>query len=684
MEAAHLIRELLDSCPRLAVLVTSRKLLRLAGETAVPVYPLPLPDHLTSLAEILASDAVQLFLARATTADPHLAVTETNARVIAQICRRLGGLPLAIELAAARCRILSPPAILSRLEVRLPLLGGGPRDQPARLRTMRDAIAWSYDVLDPAQQRLFRCLSVFVGGFTIEAASAVCELRPASSPLPHPKVSWSGRVTHAWRGASLPDEPGMSSPAQSSSAVLLDEFTSLLDQSLIYRFDGDAGEPRFGMLETIREFGLERLAACHEADVTRDLHMTYFTTVAEKHAPYLPWQVEVGAAVARLDAELDNFRAALAWSAKRDPSDSFLRLAAALESFWIRRGFLAEARAWLDSALESCLGAPVPLQAAVARAAAWVARHRGDPDLAQAFGAAGLVLSRHEGDSVAVIHALTILGFVAEDRGEFPHAIALHQEALTLGLRLDLPVWVAWSMRNLGRVCHLQGDLDSAERWLVDSLNLFQREYHLFGAAYVQSELAEVALIKGDVRRAAMLWQHRLALSWDEWGLQWCLEGLGAIALACREAECAARLLGAVAAHCQRMGVDRTPAQQARMNHMIEQVRLSLGEAALWTAWEAGWRLTAAEARAAGLQFARKIAMRPWQDKPAVDSVLSLTRRELEIVRLVATGRSNQEIAEMLCISIPTVKRHLTNVFGKIGLPSRSALTAYAFRHGLL
>jgi len=239
-------------------------------------------------------------------------------------------------------------------------------------------------------------------------------------------------------------------------------------------------------------------------------------------------------------------------------------------------------------------------------------------------------------------------------------------------------------MRNLGRASHLQGDFESAERWLTESLNHFHREHHLFGAAYVQSELAEVAFAKGDMRRAATLWQDRLALSWDDWGLRWCLEGLGAIALACREAECAARLLGAAAAHCQRMGVERTPAQQARIDQMIEQVRISLGKAALRTAWEAGWRLTAAEARAAGMRFAREIAMRSRQDNSAFDSVLSLTRRELEIVRLVATGRSNQEIAEMLCISIPTVKRHLTNVFGKIGLPSRSALTAYAFRHGLL
>jgi DNA-binding CsgD family transcriptional regulator len=181
-----------------------------------------------------------------------------------------------------------------------------------------------------------------------------------------------------------------------------------------------------------------------------------------------------------------------------------------------------------------------------------------------------------------------------------------------------------------------------------------------------------------------MLWQDRLALLWDDWGLRWCLEGLGAIALACQEAACAARFLGAAAAHCQRMGVDYTPAQQAHINQMIEQVRISLGETALWNAWAAGWRWPAAEARAAGIRFAREIALRPRPEKVASDPALGLTRRELEVVRLVATGRSNQEIADMLCISIPTVKRHLTNVFGKVSLPSRSALTAYAIRHGLV
>jgi predicted ATPase len=309
--AAPVVAELLAACPRLKALVTSRAVLRVSGEHDFLVPPLPLPDlaRMPPLEQAAQFEAVQLFVQRAMAAKADFALTETSAVAVTSICRRLDGLPLAIELAAARVGFLPPAALLARLERRLPLLTGGPRDQPVRLQTMRNAISWSYDLLDANEQRLFRRLSVFNAAFTLEAAEAV-----------------------AASGHDL-------------TLDALEGMASLLDKSLLHQQVGQPnGEPLFTMLETVREYGLEQLEAHDEVQATRGRHAAYYLALAEEVEPRRRAR-EQGASLARLRAEHDNLRAALAWAVEAtEPGGTGGRLVAALQWFWRLRGEFSEGR----------------------------------------------------------------------------------------------------------------------------------------------------------------------------------------------------------------------------------------------------------------------------------------------------------------------------------------------------
>lgn len=298
VEAGPLVGTLLSSCPHLTVLVTSRSRLRLTGEHLFPVTPLPVTEA-----------AVPLFVARAQAVQPHFRLTDENESTVAEICRRLDGVPLAIELAAAHIPVLPPGALLARLERRLPVLTGGPRDLPQRQQTMRDAIAWSYDLLAPREQALFRWLSVFSGGFSLDAADRV-----------------AGNIT-------------------------LDLLTSLVDRSLLLQTSASGDEPRFTMLETIREFGLDQLQAQGEGESAQQRHAEYFLALAEDAARNLRGREQI-AQLARLEMERDNVRAALAWSlAAPERADIALRLVEALHWFWFLRDHCSEGRRWLAGAL---------------------------------------------------------------------------------------------------------------------------------------------------------------------------------------------------------------------------------------------------------------------------------------------------------------------------------------------
>ncbi len=343
LEATPLIAGLLAACPRLKVLATSRAVLRISGEQVFPVAPLalPAPDHGLSVEEIGASAAVQLFVARARAAQPDFALTSVSAETVSAICHRLDGLPLAIELAAARTRHLPLTALLDHLQAPLSMLTGGPRDQPKRLQAMRDAIAWSYDLLAPAEQAFFRRLAVLAGGGTLAAVAAV--------------TSGAGEI----------------------GLGVLDGVSTLIEQSLLVQTEDSPNEPRYGMLETIREFGLERLAESGEEDATRSAHSNHFLTLAEEAEPHL---IVSGSAlwVERLATERANLQTAVTWALGAGQATAVLRLAGTVLSFAYARGEPREGQQWLEAALRVASDAPPETRVDALFTASALAQVRGD------------------------------------------------------------------------------------------------------------------------------------------------------------------------------------------------------------------------------------------------------------------------------------------------------------------
>jgi len=382
LAAGPLVADLLTSCPNLSVLTTSREVLRLSGEHvhAVPPMAQPDADNHPDFDELAAAESVRLFSERAVAAQTDFALNPDNVAAVAEICRRLDGLPLAIELAAARAAVFPPAALLSRLERRLPLLTGGPRDAPNRHQAMRATIEWSHDLLSTEEQALFRRLAVFVGGFTLEAAETV---------------------------AGVPGDPDVH---------VVDGITSLVGKSLV-RPVRSVAEPRFSMLETIREFALERLVASGEVALIRNAHTTWCLRLAQG--------AESGSngpepdAFARVEAEMDNMLAALAWAIEREDADTSVRLAAALGPIWLRRGPFGASRVWLEQALslgDGPAGARVTAETTLAE----LAFLQGDLARATALGEQALSRARAAGDRPGAARALLAIGQAVDRQATLP------------------------------------------------------------------------------------------------------------------------------------------------------------------------------------------------------------------------------------------------------------------------
>ena len=406
LAAAPLLAELLTACPGLKVLVTSRAALHLSGEHEFPVPPLELPDpkHLPDLETLSQYEAVTLFIQRARAARPDFQVTNASAPAVAELCARLDGLPLAIELAAARVKLLSPQALLARLGRRLNLLTGGARDLPARQQTLRSAIDWSYELLEPDEQAMFARLAVFVGGCTLEAVEAVCH-------------------------------PGVDRPLE-----VLDGLALLVDRSLLRQVEGTEGEPRFGMLETIREYAAERFEESGDAETWRQRHAGYYLALAEQAAPELlgPQQ---GTWLERLEREHDNLRAALGWALEHGGATLGLRLAVALGHFWAVRGHLSEGQAWLERALSRWSEAPAPARAGALSAAGHLAYIKGEYERAATLHEESLSVQRALGDQRGVALSLHNLGRVAHYSGDFERAAALYDESLAIRASIGGRTW---------------------------------------------------------------------------------------------------------------------------------------------------------------------------------------------------------------------------------------------------
>jgi predicted ATPase/class 3 adenylate cyclase len=433
VEAAPAVGELLAACPRLKVLATSRLPLRLRAEHEYPVLPLGLPPrHAASPEAILCFEAVRLFVERAQTVKPGFILTPETAVAVAEIVRRLDGLPLAIELAAARVRILPPATLLARLEKRLPLLTGGPRDAPARQQTLRDAIAWSHDLLTPAEQTLYQRLAVFAGGAALEAVEAV--------------VNLEGQLD------------------------VLAGLDRLVEHSLLRSAEGVDGEPRFTMLETIREYGLERLEESGEAEATRRAHTDFFLALVEQAEPELT-RPEQLTWLERLETEHDNLRAALSRALVCDAQIA-LRLAVGLGWFWYFRGYFREGRAWLDCTLAVSRD-PGPLHVGALAAAGRLARHLGEYEGAIALLEQSLELARTVQDRRAEAIALFELGALAGlAEGDAAREVALTEASLAVWRELGDAWGTAQTLNNLGYEAYLQGDLDGAVSLLDEGVTL--------------------------------------------------------------------------------------------------------------------------------------------------------------------------------------------------------------------
>jgi predicted ATPase/class 3 adenylate cyclase/Tfp pilus assembly protein PilF len=594
--AAPAVTELLAGAPGLKVLATSRAPLGLYGEHEFPVPPLTLPDlrRLPPLERLTQYEAVGLFVERAQAVKPDFAIINESAPAVAEICVRLDGLPLAIELAAARIKMLPPKAMLQRVTSRLKLLTGGARDLPERQRTLRATIEWSHALLDEGEQLLFARLAVFSGGRTLEAIEAICD---AQGDLP---------------------------------VDTFDGISSLVDKSLIRQEEGPNGEPRFVMLETVHEFAREKLAESAEAEEIKRAHAEYFLTLAEEAYPALKGldQLEW---LERLEAEHDNMRVALSWALERKEAELTLRLGGALWWFWSMRSYYSEGRRWLEEALAiEGRGSPESRAMALAGEGA-LALDQGDLERVQEACEEGLELLAHEAreSSEAKLFLLTNLGWVAWQREDYRRATQLYEESLALSREMRDTWWIASSLFGLALVSHSQGDSERATELYEESIDLVREQgdrhrlasclNNLAMVVYVQGDLGRaaqlteesvallrelgaggfvalglcnlgwIALLQDDLDKAAELYGESLSLSWDARLnplVQSVLEGFACVAGAEGEAERAARLWGAAQALHETKGIPRDTDFLAEADARISAVCSGMEE----EAWEEAFR----------------------------------------------------------------------------------------------
>jgi predicted ATPase/DNA-binding CsgD family transcriptional regulator len=680
LAAAPRVAALLAACPRLTILATSRAPLRVSGERTFDVPPLTLPGRAEGsgvplLADLASAEAVRLFVERAQAARSDFALTEANVATVAEVCQRLDGLPLAIELAAARVGALPPAALLARLEKRLPLLTGGPRDAPERLRTMRDAIAWSYDLLDQEGQALFRRLAVFVGGFTLEAAEWVAG-------------SQGGRVA----GNTTPRHAATPPPRHPSPIThhpdTLDGVAALVDANLLrLEVRGDA-EPRYLMLETVREFGLEQLAASGEEEATRQRHALWYLALAEEGETHLlgprgrQW-------CERLERELPNLRAALAWLLERESPQHGVQLAGSLYSFWYVQGHLREGLRWLDQALARDTGVTPDSYAWALFAAGLLAWSHGEAERAEAFGQRGLALSREHDLTLGAAMSLYVLHLVASTGGQLEKSIRLGEEAIALYQKAGNLTWLAYALGDVGLAQAQLGDVARGIARIEEGLALHRRFGNKQGIGYKLGDLAVFWHDRGDLASAANHYVESLQLqreAGDRWYVGSALAGIAALAAQAGSATDAARLLGVAEACWEHGSGGLWPSERERLTATVATLRSRLGEETYQREVAAGRALPLDEGVATAIALVASLpALSPAAasgSSPA--DTAGLSPREHDVLRLLALGKSNPEIADALFIGRGTVRTHVSNILAKLGATTRTEAAMIARDRGLL
>jgi len=744
--AAPQLAELLSVCPHLTMVVTSRTALRLHGEQEFAVSPLAVPDHAhvpESAEAVSAYAACALFAQRAQAIKTTFQITRASAPIIAEICIRLDGLPLAIELAAVRTRLLSPQALLARLEHRLEVLTGGARDMPARQQTLRKTIAWSYQLLDAGSQQLFRMLAVFAGGCTLEAVE------------------------------SIADDVGVLNVEQGLTLLLESHLVQLVEQA--------DGEPRLLLLETIREYGLECLHTSGEEAVVQQAHAGYYLALAEEAAPHLT-DAEQVQWMDQLDRERENIRAVLqrGMSGGGEKVELALRLGTALAWYWFVREHASEGRRWVEWMQAERRGS-TQLRAGALHQAVMLAQWLDENELAQALGSESLARYREVGDTRGMAWALcwlgyttwalsdyataraqlqealmlfrqagdqhgsahTLIGFtkVATDQGAYPSAIeqaeealalfetlgdkqgmlialvrlaracyfsqadpartrSLAEEAFALSRAVGFKLFTAYALSLIGLLDLQRGEETLAHAHLEEALRLQTELWHQHGIAWAMYDLAGLHLAQRDYPKARTAYEEGLQRSMvvgDQMLVASCLEGLVAAVVAQGAEEraipivlWATRLMGAAARLREAIGAPRPPVYRAAYEQALAQAQRQIHEQTFRTAWDEGRSMTPEQA----------LATRPAEDSPSVlasppsPTAASsrqlvrhhegLTPREVEVLHLLAGGLTNHQIAERLVVSLPTVKTHVASIFNKLRVNSRSAATRYAVEHHLV
>jgi predicted ATPase/DNA-binding CsgD family transcriptional regulator len=630
--AAADIAALLGACPRVKILVTSRAPLDVAWEHVLPVSPLAQPD------------AVALFVDRARAARGEFHLDDDNQTAVSEICARVDGLPLAIELAAARSRILPPSALLSRLQRRLDVLRSSRPDVPARHHTMAGTIDWSYALLPPEERALFRRLGVFVGGCGLDAVEAIA-----------------------------PDED------------VLEALGSLVNKSLL-RVDDTASEARYRMLETLREFALARLQEADEEHSARSAQALFLRALVEQAEPELRG-AQQSHWLDRLEREHDNLRAALGWAIEHD-LDTALRLSGGLWRFWFTRGFMVEGQEWLEAALErGAADARVPLRvrARALTAAGEMAWGCGDIDRAGRYHRASLPLRRELGDMEGTAQALHNLGNLAIERGELAEAQALHEEALELRRGLGNKRDLSLSLKNLGRLAVTLGHVAVGRAMLEESLDLAHQVGGNLTVNGPLHELGTLALMEGNIDAAAEHYAECLRLA-TEIGAQVtvarAIETAAIVSHARADLVMAARLLGAGEALREAIRSPQVPTESAPCQPAITAAQTHLGPEGFRRAWEEGRGWTTAEAVAVATAALREV--KPSGSPAARHShPAGLSSRELEVVELIARGLTNRQIADRLVISERTAHAHVRNILDKLGCASRVEVATWATQNGL-
>ena len=688
--AASQIAELLSLCPSLKILITSRTLLRIRGEYEVPIPPLSLP----SLPETAPSDpdpqapssfrttelsryaAVAMFVERASAVKPDFRLTDENLIAVAMICQRLDGLPLAIELAAARIKLLPPQAMLARLAQAMDWLTSGSRDMPRRQRTLRYTFQCSYDLLDPDEQLLFRRLGVFVGGCTLEAVLSIM--------------------------------PGNQVP-------LLDLLASLIDNNLLRQVEQADGEPRLYMLETLREYALEQLTHHSELEAVQQRHGDTFVTLVEQAERHLTGADQT-TWLDRLDREQGNIRAVLQNALKRGDAETAVRLSGAFWRFWYLHGQLGEGRRWLESALAISDGISLPLRIKVFSGAGFLAANLGDYAQARQWGQEALMLAQTWGNKESIAAALLSLATTGVWQGD-ELSIALYAQALTLYQELEDPAgialatgylafahWfrgdyeeahrlfdealrqlralnnqsgIAFALYGLGFAALNQRDDDTAARRFTEALEIMQALRDKRGLIRPYYGLGRVALNQGNYAVARINFEQSCALArevGDQWSLAAGLEALAGLAAATGKPALAAHLFGAADEQWSRIGAQLSPAVRFWYERDARMVHKVLAEADFRVLYDEGRRWTPDEALAqVTAQFAATRAALPF----------GLTVREQEVLHLVAAGLTDPQIAKELVISVRTAQSHVSAILGKLGVSSRTAAARIAVENGL-